>query len=396
MNLPGRLSTCKIIGLGVTEAGLVPQNPIMNHLAEFLFKFYSLNHDAQMSIINTDNMPSNGNVVQECLEKCDFVNTLENPQFNSWLASNVTCHNTMVDRITAARSSSEYLVPRAEPLPTKALVIEDLKKVLPPSLASSPGVILRQKSGEIDIDHLLKLRIANATHSAMVYAMALAGLKNTTDASDKIFTYLDNLYKHDILPGLLSLGVSRTDANGVYDDWISRLRHRYFGMSTFFVCQNASVKCSVRLLSNVVASLEGDSSSYIPSVYMAYAVAAILRYLTPFSHKCEETDRGVVFQGGGLALKLQEKPFEYTTGLVVDFSKGFYFFTDPKIDIPNALLNSDDDSITVCSVMAMIDGSILDLSKPCYRELLRNVVSLYKSLKHKDALDVRTLCSSWL
>lgn len=41
----------------------------------------------------------------------------------------VVCHNTMVDRITAQRPGSDGDVPRAEPLPAKALVIEDLKGV---------------------------------------------------------------------------------------------------------------------------------------------------------------------------------------------------------------------------------------------------------------------------
>lgn len=38
-------------------------------------------------------------------------------------------HATMVDRITSQRQGTELDIPRAEPLPSKALVIEDLKGV---------------------------------------------------------------------------------------------------------------------------------------------------------------------------------------------------------------------------------------------------------------------------
>jgi hypothetical protein len=47
--------------------------------------------------------------------------------FLSWLEERVSFHTTMVDRITSQRAGDPD-VPRAEPLPKKALVIEDLKQ----------------------------------------------------------------------------------------------------------------------------------------------------------------------------------------------------------------------------------------------------------------------------
>lgn len=55
--------------------------------------------------------------------------------FLEWMNEYVTFHNTMVDRITSYRDN-EPNVPRAEPLPSKALVIEDLNRRLPPVLRS--------------------------------------------------------------------------------------------------------------------------------------------------------------------------------------------------------------------------------------------------------------------
>ncbi len=80
----------------------------------------------------------------------------------------------MVDRITSHRENDE-LVRRAEPLLTKALVIEDLKRVLPENFQSSTttGVLISHESGELKDFISLKLLIANATHTCMVYSMVI-------------------------------------------------------------------------------------------------------------------------------------------------------------------------------------------------------------------------------
>ena len=94
--------------------------------------------------------------------------------------SRVKFPNTMVDRITSHRRGAPD-VPRAEPLPAKALVIEDLGRALPSAMVAVPGVVVRSLEGQLAEDVALKLRLANGTHTAMVYAMAL-GRQLATDA----------------------------------------------------------------------------------------------------------------------------------------------------------------------------------------------------------------------
>lgn len=65
----------------------------------------------------------------------ELVESIEKPkdgstEFLKWLKEGVTFHNTMVDCITAHRDG-DTIVPKTEPLPSKALVIEDLKGCLP-------------------------------------------------------------------------------------------------------------------------------------------------------------------------------------------------------------------------------------------------------------------------
>jgi len=58
--------------------------------------------------------------------------------FLQFLSENggVTFHNSMVDRITSQRPDSNGMIPRCEPTPNKAIVIEDLQNDLPSSLCS--------------------------------------------------------------------------------------------------------------------------------------------------------------------------------------------------------------------------------------------------------------------
>ena len=84
---------------------------------------------------------------------------MSRPHGTGWLGSHVVFHNTMVDRITSQRDGDSE-VPRAEPLPAKALVIEDLQQVLPAGLqdAQSTPKNVRRKW------HLLALLRVKRVH----------------------------------------------------------------------------------------------------------------------------------------------------------------------------------------------------------------------------------------
>lgn len=241
MALPARLAV-RYIGLGVTEAGLVHNGPSMQALAEFLHACYTAGRgaDAPLSVLNTDNVPFNGDAVQAHVLSCDYTQALPDAEaFCAWLGKVVCFHNTMVDRITSQRAHSPE-VPRAEPLPAKALVVEDLRAVLPPGLAAVPGMCARSQPGKLALDIQLKLRVANGLHTAMVYAMAL-GRQPTTDAcaeaGSPILPYLEQLFERDVVHMTSELGCERAAVVPVYTEWMTRLQHPHFGLSCFFVSQ---------------------------------------------------------------------------------------------------------------------------------------------------------------
>lgn len=72
--------------------------------------------------------------------------------------------------------------------------------------------------------------------------------------------------------------MSAGDAESVYNEWISRLKLP-MEHSTFFVCQNALPKILERLLPTVESNWSNGGQK--ASLLMAFAVAAILRFVTP-------------------------------------------------------------------------------------------------------------------
>lgn len=133
--------------------------------------------------------------------------------------------------------------------------------------------------------------------------MALSSLFNTealycnnsssSSSAPVILSYLDSLYDTQILTGAVNDGISAKETDATWKDWRQRLRHPNFGLSTFFITQNGAAKCGIRLgptiKSLAAARSVGDddvatTDDHHPlSVSMAFAVAAILRFLTPVS-----------------------------------------------------------------------------------------------------------------
>ena len=162
--LPSKLSCLRYIGVGLTEAGLVHNGDSINHLAALLHACSMTRraggNSRVLSVINTDNVPWNGNALRAFVSSCDFtrgIPPLEAEPFAEWLRDHVVFHNTVVDRITSHRPNAPE-VPRAEPLPRKTLVIEDARRVLPDTFGTVRGVHVRTRDGEIGLDLQLKLR----------------------------------------------------------------------------------------------------------------------------------------------------------------------------------------------------------------------------------------------
>jgi len=342
-----------IIGVGVTEAGLSgPTSQSLIHLAAILKKIALLlsassltcpNPNGKVCVVNTDNVPGNGSCIRKyLLEIADSEES--SASFKEFLLNGVAFHNTMVDQITSQRDGSHGMVPRCEPVPSKALVIEDLDADLPamfssPKLKSKYGVVVRTQSGQLDGDIALKLRVANGTHTAVAHVMALSSLLMTdvlaedkTDAkAELLMKYLDYYFTDQILVAA-SNQFGKGETEFVYDDWRRRLCHPKFGLSTFFITQNGAAKGGIRISPTIRGLIQ---SNQIVTVTTAFAIAAILRFLTPSEPAHDPSNniyRGWLdgFERNSVASTLNNSSDDgavmYADGLRYNLSEGWYEF----------------------------------------------------------------------
>nr|CCA23855.1 conserved hypothetical protein [Albugo laibachii Nc14]CCA24039.1 conserved hypothetical protein [Albugo laibachii Nc14] len=416
MKLPKQLPQLRFIGIGVTESGISSDSDAMCSLVDLLYQCFRSIPSNTISVLSTDNFPRNGDSIKRCVDtlvgrtkafQTSDHYSKEYTSFQNYIYTQVIFHNTIVDRITSHRPD-DVLVPLAEPSPRKTLIIEDLKQGLGIlELRCMRDAQVRHKSEEFAVDEALKLNVANATHTAMVYLMALSRISNTRHATDLsiLQEHLQRLFHLDILPALGTQGVLSDVATQMYEEWMTRVRHKHLGLDTFWVCQNALFKFQVRLFSIVKKQMEAVPS-YRPSLSLAFVAASILRFLTPISDNF--VGEPIVFKGkmdplvneenGSDSTPRDSKSWFYSSGLKVDFFSGEYDFQDGSTTgiigktlyratapILTAMRNngkkcvsaetSADVGVAVSFVLNQMDD--FDLSNPIHAEFASTVTALY-------------------
>ena len=376
-----------LIGVGLTEAGITKESTGMRALVSVLFSCFP--SGAPVSVVNTDNLSNNGEVLSrvvlgiledarlkaDSFDFCDYgwlvtgevgAGGRESPKaqelskFMAYVAENVTFHSSMVDRIVGYRkvgANPHNQIPSCEPTPLKAICVEDTNHKLPDYLKSLHpdfGVHVRT-SQELQADIGLKLRVCNGTHSPLAALLAITGYRTTSmlssadvtakKRSELTMNFLDCLFESSIQPGCVASfkQVSEGDIKSCYSSWRERLLHPDFGLSSYFICQNAATKVSLRLSPTI------NSVDRVP-VSCALAIAFMLRYLTP----CD--DREVTSDGkyrGASLLDAASPPSdageEYAPGLWCGVEGKYYDFKcdcvlemkdGSEVPLPTALMSS--------------------------------------------------------
>jgi hypothetical protein len=280
-------------------------------------------------------------------------------------------------------------------------------------------VKIRHDPADLESDVSLKLRVANCTHTAVAHAMALLSMVNTealcqpSASSGVILKYLDSLYRAQILPGAVYDGISEGETDATWVDWRKRLQHPHFGLSTFFITQNGAAKCGIRLgptiKSLVTASVRGAAGGDHPlSVSMAFAVAAVLRFLTPASSICGSDpgwcSRMVDAKARGIYVgrldinskdcgtrppdEASDSTVTYADGLSYNLSQGWYEFRCDCLIEWNALTSHANEAVKGSRTIALPDAfTWFDGPKqPCAYE---KIVKAY--LLHPQGGNLRTI-----
>ena len=295
-----------LILIGVTEAGIVKGELPMDVLDETLYRYFG-NHgtDADICVINTDNLRNNGDVIRDILLN-EYPKRSDD--YTEWLGTKVGFLNEMGDRLVpqvyavpdeikeAAQAQIEgedELITYAEEIPATSLILEDLNNKLrvPFGQLEDYGVVVSQES--IEPYHDWKLMLVNSVHvPGITHKGMLSGFDFVNDAaSDPIFApHLERLmrgYAKIVETDIPITGKSATDYTL---EFIHRIRRVKDDNARINIIETVKLR---ERAADIVRSPNYRSSTELFKSDFAYSFATVLRFLTPHTVTGDNDYRGI-------------------------------------------------------------------------------------------------------
>jgi len=243
---------------------------------------------APFTVLCCDNLAANGRTVRRVLTQ--FA-ALRSPELERWIADEVACPSTMVDRIVPettdtdrADVSSALGVIDAWPVVTEPFmqwIVEDRFPAGRPDLAAA-GVQL--VSDVTPFEHM-KLRLLNASHSALAYLGYLAGYETiaSTMADPHFAAYARRLMEESAPTLEMPPG---TDLATYSQSLLQRFANPALHHRTWQIAMDGSQKLPQRLLGTIRDRLARGLSIDTH----ALAVAGWMRYVTGIDEQGRKID----------------------------------------------------------------------------------------------------------
>lgn len=236
------------------------------------------------TVLTCDNLPSNGRTVKRVLTR--FAELVD-PELGRFVADEVSCPSTMVDRIVPATSDQDrdrigeaLGVADAWPVVTEPFtqwVIEDRFPQGRPAWEAVGAEFVQ----DVEPYEHMKLRLLNGSHSTLAYLGYLAGYETVADTmADEAFVRLiRGLMDEEVTPTLhMPPGA---DLTSYKDALINRFKNPALKHRTWQIAMDGSQKLPQRLLGTVRDRL----SSGAPIGRLSLGVAAWMRYVTGIDEK---------------------------------------------------------------------------------------------------------------
>lgn len=283
-----------LILIGVTEAGIAKGELAMDVLDETLYRYFTHHGaDATVSVINTDNLRNNGDVVRDIL--CNAY-PKRSETYARWLETNVTFLNEMGDRlvpqvyavpdaIKAAAAAQiegrDALITYAEPLPATSLILEDLENTLrvPFGELQDYGVVVSQES--IEPYHDWKLLLVNSVHvPGITHKGMLSDITSVNEAATHP-TFAPHLER--LMRGYADIVEADTPIPGksatTYTlEFVNRIRNVEDDNARINIIETVKLR---ERAADIVCSPNYEASPELFKSDFAYSFATVLRFLTP-------------------------------------------------------------------------------------------------------------------
>ncbi|MEE1656286.1 mannitol dehydrogenase family protein [Microvirga sp. CF3062] len=236
------------------------------------------------TVLTCDNLPSNGRTVKRVLTR--FAELVD-PELGRFVADEVSCPSTMVDRIVPATSDQdrerigEVLgATDAWPVVTEPFtqwVIEDRFPQGRPAWEKAGAEFV----SDVEPYEHMKLRLLNGSHSTLAYLGYLAGYETVADTmADEAFVRLiRGLMDEEVTPTLhMPPGA---DLESYKSALIKRFKNPALKHRTWQIAMDGSQKLPQRLLGTIRDRLRSGA----PIGRLALGVAAWMRYVTGIDEK---------------------------------------------------------------------------------------------------------------
>lgn len=230
------------------------------------------------TVLSCDNLPGNGNVARVAVlgaAEC------RSPALASWVTTHGGFPNAMVDRITPVTTDAdrrlvakEFGITDGWPIvcePFRQWALEDhFVDGRPPF--ERAGVLMT--SDVIPYEHM-KLRLLNASHSALAYHAALAGITYVHDAvgDPRIEQFMRLLMRKEAVPNLVA--PAGIDLVEYQDTLVRRFSNSAIADTIARLCLDGTAKFPTF----IVPSLEAQLATGGPIRMLTLAVAGWCRYL---------------------------------------------------------------------------------------------------------------------
>ena len=259
---------------------------------------------APFTVLSCDNLSANGHTVKRILTQ--FAH-LRSPELGKWIADHVACPSTMVDRIVPETTDADRAAVSAElgmtdawPVisePFTQWIVEDNFPAGRPDFARA-GV---QLVADVTPFEHMKLRLLNASHSALAYLGYLAGHQTIAETmtDDRFAAFARGVMQDAAVTLSMPEG---TDLAGYSASLLQRFANPALRHRTWQIAMDGSQKLPQRLLGTMQDRLRQG----LPIDTHALAVAGWMRYVTA-SDENRTADRRARSDRGGTGGNRQDR-----------------------------------------------------------------------------------------
>jgi len=233
-----------------------------------------------LAVMSCDNLPRNGRLLKGAVDQ--FVDRLrgsEAKRLAGWISDNVTFPSSVVDRIVPKTSEAEFALVEADLglRDSGALVTEPYRQWVieggfPSGRPRWPGVI---ETSDIQPYENQKLRLLNATHSALAYLGALAGFTSIAEtiSRDEFRKFGARLMIEDAVPTLQP--AEGIDLAIYSQNVLERFANPHLTHRCDQIATDGSQKLPIRLLPSAQSRLSAGGEPR----WICLAIAAWMRFL---------------------------------------------------------------------------------------------------------------------